>query len=446
IKIPLTLAIVSTLIIEAAGDRFAIPQLSVVELVRVQHNSEHRIERIKDTPVLRLRNKLLPLVHMSQLLGIYEGEDIEKAIDDDNGFIVVMQVGSQTFGVVVDGVFHTEEIVVKPMSTMLRNLNMFSGNTILGDGSVIMIIDPNGVASAMASHASSAVAEQSEEEAEDLTRKAHTSQSSISLLLFRAGAPEPKAVPLSLVTRLEEFEVSKIERSNGRDLVQYRGALMPLVYINDGDQHKLEGTQPMLVFSDSGRSMGLVVDEIVDIVEDNMNIEVGSERPGVLGSAVIKDRATEIIDLGYYLPQAFEDWFMRKEMDIQALTKKVLFVDDSSFFRNMLTPVLKAAGYDVTTCNSPRQALDLLEEGRQFHAVVSDIEMPEINGFEFCEALRRDPRFRNMPVLALSAMVTPASIERGRQAGFDDYVAKFDRPGLIAALKDVFSGEMGVAA
>ena len=165
-------------------------------------------------------------------------------------------------------VFHTEEIVVKPMSTMLRNLTMFSGNTILGDGSVIMIIDPNGVASAMASHASSAVAEQSEEEAEDLSRKAHTNQSAISLLLFRAGAPEPKAVPLSLVTRLEEFEVSKIERSNGRDLVQYRGALMPLVYVTDGDQHKTEGTQPMLVFSDSGRSMGLVVDEIVDIVED----------------------------------------------------------------------------------------------------------------------------------------------------------------------------------
>lgn len=446
IKIPLTLAIVSTLIVEASGDRFAIPQLSVVELVRVQTNSEHRIERIKDTPVLRLRNKLLPLVHLSQLLGIYEGEDVDKAIDADNGFIVVMQVGSQTFGVVVDGVFHTEEIVVKPMSTMLRNLDMFSGNTILGDGSVIMIIDPNGIASAMASHASSAVAETEEDEQEDLARKAISGQSSISLLLFRAGAPEPKAVPLSLVTRLEEFEVSKIERSNGRDLVQYRGALMPLVYVNDGDCHKTEGTQPMLVFSDAGRSMGLVVDEIVDIVEDRMNIEVGSERPGILGSAVVKERATEIIDLGYYLPQAFEDWFMRKEMDIEALTKKVLFVDDSSFFRNMLTPVLKAAGYDVTTCNGPQHAFELLENGDKFHAIVSDIEMPEINGFEFCESLRRDPRFRDIPMLALSSLVTPASIERGRQAGFDDYVAKFDRPGLIAALKDVFSGEMGVAA
>lgn len=446
IKIPLTLAIVSTLIVEASGDRFAIPQLSVVELVRVQTNSEHRIERIKDTPVLRLRNKLLPLVHLSQLLGIYEGENAGDAIDADNGFIVVMQVGSQTFGVVVDGVFHTEEIVVKPMSTMLRNLNMFSGNTILGDGSVIMIIDPNGIAGAMASHASGAVAENAEEEAEDLQRKSMSGQNAISLLLFRAGAPEPKAVPLSLVTRLEEFDISKIERSNGRDLVQYRGSLMPLIYVNDGDSHKAEGTQPMLVFSDSGRSMGLVVDEIVDIVEDRMNIEVGSERPGILGSAVVKERATEIIDLGYYLPQAFEDWFMRKEMDIEALTRKVLFVDDSAFFRNMLTPVLKAAGYDVTTCTGPEQAFELLENGDRFHAVVSDIEMPNINGFEFCESLRRDPRFQNIPILALSSMVTPASIERGRQAGFDDYVAKFDRPGLIAALKDVFSGELGAAA
>ncbi|MGY4502272.1 two-component system chemotaxis sensor kinase CheA [Bradyrhizobium sp. GM24.11] len=142
IKIPLTLAIVSALIVEAAGDRFAIPQLSVVELVRARANSEHRIERIKDTAVLRLRNKLLPLIHLKKLLKIDDGA----ASDPENGFIVVTQVGSQTFGIVVDGVFHTEEIVVKPMSTKLRHIDMFSGNTILGDGAVIMIIDPNGIA------------------------------------------------------------------------------------------------------------------------------------------------------------------------------------------------------------------------------------------------------------------------------------------------------------
>src|SRR6266849_3798596 len=145
IKIPLTLAIVSALIVEAAGDRFAIPQLAVVELVRARANSEHRIERIKDTAVLRLRNKLLPLMHLKKLLKIDDGS----SSDPENGFIVVTQVGSQTFGIVVDGVFHTEEIVVKPMSTKLRHIDMFSGNTILGDGAVIMIIDPNGIAKAL---------------------------------------------------------------------------------------------------------------------------------------------------------------------------------------------------------------------------------------------------------------------------------------------------------
>ncbi|KZK77347.1 Chemotaxis protein CheA [Pseudovibrio sp. W64] len=442
IKIPLTLAIVSTLIVEAGGDRYAIPQLSVVELVRVQSNSEHRIERLKDRPVLRLRSKLLPLVHMSELLGQTEEADL----DEDNGFIVVMQVGSQSFGVVVDGVFHTEEIVVKPMSSMLRNINMFSGNTILGDGSVIMIIDPNGVASAMASHASGTLSDTVEDEYENAEAHVIDADAPISLLLFRAGSEEPKAVPLSLVTRLEEFDVNKIEHSNGRDLVQYRGSLMPLVYVNEGDRHKSEGTQPMLVFSDNGRSMGLVVDQIVDIVEDRMTIEVVSERQGVLGSAIIRERATEVIDLGHYLPLAFDDWFMRKEIDTTTKVRKLLFLDDSAFFRNMLTPVLKAAGYDVTVCSSAQSGYELMEKGTDFAAIVTDIEMPDISGYEFCESLRRDTRFRHMPIIALSAVVTPASIEKGRQAGFDDYVAKFDRPGLLAALKDVLTNEFGVAA
>jgi two-component system chemotaxis sensor kinase CheA len=445
IKIPLTLAIVSTLIVESAGDRFAIPQLSVVELVRAQQNSEHRIERIRDTPVLRLRNKLLPLVHLSKLLDITSLDGTDKQpVSEEDGFIVVMQVGPQTFGVVVDAVFHTEEIVVKPMSTMLRHINMFSGNTILGDGSVIMIVDPNGIAQAIGSGQAD-----STEETEHEEERARDEAQMISLLLFRAGDEHPKAVPLSLVTRLEEFSVDKVERSNGRDLVQYRGTLMPLIYFDEMAQHKTEGGLPMLVFSDAGRSMGLVVDEIIDIVEDRLEIEVGSERPGILGSAVIKGKATEVVDIGHFLPQAFEDWFRRKEIAQEALTRSLLFVDDAPFFRNMLGPVLKAAGYRVTVSASAVEALAMLEDGRRFDVIVSDIEMPEMNGFEFAEAIRRHPKLRSIPILALSSICTPASIERGRQAGFDDYVAKFDRPGLIAALKEVTSAsvmEYGVAA
>jgi two-component system chemotaxis sensor kinase CheA len=426
IKIPLTLAIVSALIVEAGGDRFAIPQLSVIELVRAQANSDHRIERIKDTPVLRLRNKLLPLIHLKRLLKM----DGAEASEPENGFIVVTQVGNHTFGIVVDGVFHTEEIVVKPMSTKLRHINMFSGNTILGDGSVIMIIDPNGIAQSVGPAAT-----QGSDEADEAQQTGGI-EKTVSLLVFRAGSHQPKAVPLSLVTRLEEVDCKKIELSNGRHLVQYRGQLMPLIRVSDEVSVRTEGAQPLLVFSDAGRSMGLVVDEIVDIVEDRLDIQVGSETMGVLGSAVIKGQATEIIDIGHFLPLAFEDWFRRKEMRQDALTRTLLFVDDSPFFRNMLVPVLKAAGYDVTAVGAADEALTMVKKGQKFDVIVSDIEMPGMNGFELAEAIRADARGAQVPIIALSSMTSAASIERGRQAGFHDFVAKFDRQGLIAALKE----------
>ena len=225
IKIPLTLAIVSALIVELAGDRFAIPQLAVVELVRVRNNSEHRIEHIKDAAVLRLRNKLLPLVHLKVLLKIDEGADCLA----ENGFIVVTQVGSQTFGIVVDAVFHTEEIVVKPMSSKLRHIPMFAGNTILGDGSVIMIIEPNGIAQSIGNVAIDRDGAAAEQEAD----RQDTDSGIELMLVFRAGSPQPRAVLLSLVTRLEEVDVRKIESANGRSLVQYRGQLMPLIPVND---------------------------------------------------------------------------------------------------------------------------------------------------------------------------------------------------------------------
>jgi two-component system chemotaxis sensor kinase CheA len=427
IKIPLTLAIISALIVESGGEHFAIPQLAVVELVRVHGKSEHRIERIKDAAVLRLRNKLLPLVRLSSLLKL----DGDKAIPD-KGFIVVTHVGAQTFGVVVDSVFHTEEIVVKPMATKLRHIGMFSGNTILGDGSVIMIIDPNGVSQEIGASVASTVAAQTETQSE---RRAAT-ENTISLLVFRAGAPEPKAVPLSLVTRLEEIDCKKIELSNGRHMLQYRGQLMPLVRMSDEVKIKREGAQPLLVFSDGNRSMGLVVDQIVDIVEDRLDIQVGSDRAGVLGSAVVRGQATEIIDVGHFLPLAYADWFRGEDLRVAHQERALLLVDDSAFFRNMLSPVLKAAGYDVTAVSSAQEALAMLKKGQRFDALVTDIDMPDMDGFALAEAVRGELMFGEIPIIALASTSTPESIERGRRVGFHDYVAKFDRQSLIAALKE----------
>jgi two-component system, chemotaxis family, sensor kinase CheA len=343
----------------------------------------------------------------------------------------VTQVGNETFGIVVDSVFHTEEIVVKPMSSMLRHIGLFSGNTILGDGSVILIVDPNGVAQAVGTSVRSG-----ERSGEEDAKPVAAAEPSTSMLVFRAGSPQPKAVPLSLITRLEEINAGEIEISNGRHLVQYRGQLMPLIPVSDDVQIKTHGLQSLLVFSDEGRSMGLVVDEIVDIVDDKLDIQVGSDQPGVLGCAIIKGQATEIVDLGHFLPQAFADWFSGKDMQAAPRRRHVLLIDDSAFFRNMLSPVLKAAGYEVTTSNGAEEALLLLQSGRRFDVILTDIEMPGMSGFDFAQQVRSDPRMAQMPIVALSSMIVPEAIERGRQVGFHDYVAKFDRQGLIAALKE----------
>ncbi len=445
IKIPLTLAIVSALIVEASGQKFAIPQLAVLELVKSNANAEHRIEMINDSPVLRLRNKLLPVISMSKLLGndpvakiLEEGDDgtaAAAAATDQNVFVVVVQVGGQTFGIVVDAVFHTEEIVVKPMSSMLREITMFSGNTILGDGSVILIVDPNGIAQAVAKDHGGAQDSNHVDAAEaaDLIGN----EEKTALLVFKSGSEDLKAVPLSLVTRLEEVDVANIERSNNRDLVQYRGKLMPLIYIDDHLTHKDEGLQPILVFADETHSMGLVVDEIVDIVEDRLTIEISSEKDGIVGSAVIKGKATEVIDVGYYLPKAFDDWLEKRDIPNPVQRElKLLLVDDSAFFRNLLSPLLASAGYRVTMVESATEALQLKDKGEVFDVIVSDIEMPEMDGITFAGVLKGDNQWGETPIIALSSHTNPEVIARGRAAGFRDYVAKFDREGLIESIRE----------
>lgn len=426
IKIPLTLAIVPALIVEVAGERFAIPQLAVTELVRANPEGQSRIEKLKDADVLRLRNTLLPIVRLSELLGM---DRPENAPQSDSTFVVVTQVGTQSFGIVVDEVFHTEEIVVKPMSGMLKDVSMFSGNTIMGDGSVIMIIDPNGVAQAIGQAVPEANAI---ETTADASHKDEDGE--ISLLIFNAGGGDPKAVPLSLVTRLEEFEVTAIEKSGERDMVQYRGKLMPLVYVNEQTVHSKETALPVLVFAEGDRVMGLVVDRIIDIVEDRLDIQVEAQIQGFLGSAIVRGKATEILDVGYFLPQAFSDWFARKEQ-AHSGKRKILYAEDSAFFRNMIVPVLSGAGYEVTMVEDGIEAYDLVRAGNVYDVVVTDIEMPNMDGFTLARCLKEETLSAHWPIIALSAFTGPSADKRAEALGMLAYVAKFDRQGLLDALR-----------
>lgn len=442
IKIPLTLAIVSALIVESAGERYAIPQLSVQELVMGSDKGENRIEHINGTPVFRLRNHLLPLVPLQKLLKLPDpAPSTDGKQRAPNRYIVVTKVGSYVFGIMVDRVFDTQEIVVKPVARMLQSIELFSGNTIMGDGSVIMILDPNGIAKATGEiNVADANAKQVEDDQAAAQKGART-----SLLLFSTGDTMPKAVPLSLVSRLEDVDLSKIEKANGQMLIQYRDTLMPLLLFNPEMKLNATGTQPTLVFSDGTRTMGIMVEEIIDIIEETINVQISSDRDGSLGSTIIRNRATDIIDVGFFLKRAFKDWFKdhgdedfdREDMKRQ---RRVLVVDDSPFFRNMLTPLLSVAGYEVTTAENPLRALELQEQGRQFDLIISDIEMPEMSGFEFAQAVRNNPgNWKDLPMVALTSHATKRDMEHGLEVGFSKYVAKFDRDTLLNTLTQAFA-------
>lgn len=438
IKIPLTLAIVSSLIVAVGEERFAIPQLSVRELVLVSQASVNRIELIKDTPVFRLREKLLPLVSLKTLLKLGASDDVLN--DFDHKYIIVTQVGGYTFGLIVDQVFDTEEIVVKPVAKILKDLSLFSGNTILGDGSVIMILDPNGIAKVTGENK---ISEESDTKA--INSSLMSAETKTSLLLFTAGSDSPKAVPLSLISRLENIDLSSIERTGGQMLVQYRGTLMPLIPFNDTVHVESEGQKPLLVFSERGKSVGIIVDSIIDIREEVINVQVSTNKAGLTGSAIIGGKATEIVEVMHYLNSVHGDWFkdhgdepflaqQKNNEDNKAgksARRKILLVDDSPFFRNMLCPVLTVAGYDVVAVESPMKALALSEKGDRFDLIISDIEMPEMNGFDFASKVRSSKEWQDIPMVAMTSHSTPEDIDHGYKSGFDRYIAKFDRETLL---------------
>ncbi len=458
VKIPLTLAIISALIVQAAGERFAIPQISVMELVQVGGDVQDHphtgsgltvasgglaIEHVGGAPVLRLREQLLPLVALSTLLGMDPPQSPLKAGQDAAPpvtTVVVVAAGQGLLGIVVDEVFDTEEIVVKPVAPILRHVTMFSGNTILGDGSVIMILDTNGIARG-AGIVTRAPGEQTVGE----PRSSH-SEAPVALLLFRSGpAQSVFAVPLSLVARLENLPVSRIEQSASGLVTQYRGQLMPLVAmqpVTGFEAPALEGSmQPVLVFADGTRSMGLLVDAIVDVVHDRLRIELGAARPGLLGTAVIAGQAVDVLDTAHWLTLAWRDWFGGTGTDL-VRRRRVLIVEDSDFFRQLLVPTLSAAGYDVVAAGSAAEALRLREDGLAVEAIVSDIEMPDMDGLSFARAVREGGIWAALPMIALTARNSPADADRGRAAGFTDYVQKSRREALIETLRHCLADQM----
>ena len=425
IKLPLTLAIASALIVEAAGQRFAIPQISVAELVRTQDSGEVRIETLNGQATLRLRQRLLPVVDVADVLNLSRQNEAGAAEDR---LVVVCHVGGHRFGIIVDSILHTEEIVVKPISSKLRHMSVYSGATILGDGSVILILEPAGVARSVME---SATRDQNAQADADLAAELVASAERSLLLLFRAGGTNLKAIPLAFIGRLEEFEHSKIEDTGGRAVVQYQGRLMPILGYQPQSGFEIEARQPVLVFHQPDREIGMAVDEIVDVVEVAIQIDTTHATPGTVGATIIDGKAVEIVDVSELVAPEGQD---KPQNDDQL---DVMVIEGSEFFRAIFAPLLQNAGYRIAVLPSLQAARVALSRQKPA-AIVLDLDQPGDDGFAFVRDLVEEDGAP--PCIGLVSRAGPRLIEKGKAAGLYDLVGKFDRQGLLSSIGDVLGG------
>jgi two-component system chemotaxis sensor kinase CheA len=305
VKIPLTLAIIPALVVSCGGDRYAIPQVSLLELVRIEADDVGKgVELVHGSPVYRLRGRLLPLVYLSRELNLASAGDV--ASEGTSAVnIVVLQADGRQFGLVVDEINDTEEIVVKPLRKQLKTVKTFAGSSIMGDGKVALILDVLGLA-----QRGGVVTEMRERALGEKAAEGAAAVDKSTFLLFAGPGDSRMAIPLSALDRLEEFPVSQVEMSGKQWVTQYRGQILPLIRLNvvlEERRNKLRGLQALpaidsgpiqvLVLTHEGRTFGLVVERIVDIVEDLADIRLAATRPSVLYSVVINDRVTELLDV-----------------------------------------------------------------------------------------------------------------------------------------------------
>jgi two-component system, chemotaxis family, sensor kinase CheA len=444
IKLPLTLAIVPSLIVRCAERRFAIPQTNIRELVRIQRkDAAMRIERIKDAEVFRLRGNLLPLVRLNHALGVDQGDEAEQGSAVN---IIVVEAGHLQYGLIVDGLHDSEEIVVKPLGRHMQGCHTLAGATILGDGQVALILDVTGIAS----HCELALPEVDELAAHEESAIDADEETQISLL-FTNHPDEQFGIPMEAITRLERVTNDQIDSVGGLEVLQYRGTSLPLLALEKHIQAKARAeTQKVyvVVFSVLKREVGLIVPRLLDIRRISTKVDtVTFHEPGVIGSVEIDERATRLLDLYQLTKLAHPEWIAEAETHLSTATAGtaqpqsplkrplILLAEDSGFFLKQVTGYMEEAEYEVVGCEDGLIAWNTLRErGGEFNLVVTDIEMPNMDGCQLAQHIKNDPTLAHLPVIALTSLASEEDMQRGMESGIDDYQVKLDRERLMAAV------------
>ena len=429
IKIPLTLAIIPGLVVNSGGERFIIPQVSLLELLRLEGEAgKKQIERIHGTPVYRRRGSLLPVAYLNEVLHLPQASADSEVLN-----IVVLQAEDRQFGLVVDAINDTQEIVVKPLGKQLKGLTSYAGATIMGDGKVALILDVLGIG-----QRSGVLSESRDQAHADAARNEVSHQERQTFLLFRAGKFDRLAVPLSLVARLEEFPAARIERAGGKLVVQYREQILHLTSLPSELQNGQPATENLsdpaqvIVFSDGDHMAGLMVDQILDIHDESIKIGKKSDRPGLSGSAVIGGKVTDFLDLPAVLAAADQSWSTESSASSR-MRSAVLVADSRAFSRGLVRNYLELAGHPVLEAVDRPDALEKLDRN-DIAAVVTSRNLPSGGGKQLVEQMRKRPGMARIPVVALCDLKE----ELGTQdSPFDACVDRFDRIGLLDSLNQL---------
>ncbi|MCL2102857.1 MAG: hybrid sensor histidine kinase/response regulator [Syntrophorhabdaceae bacterium] len=483
IKLPLTLAVMPSLIVTASKEQFAIPQANIEELLRLRPEEvKERIEVVGDSEVLLLRNKILPLTRLSDILGIaptYTDEEtgelkedrrdrlhdrrsrrsaVADATDPKSKYskkettrsgkdrrqsagsaieIIVATTGTMSYGLVVDEFHDTEEVVVKPLGLRLRDLREYSGSTILGDGTVALILDMAGLAvKAGLSSVSDSV------RAVELAAEVETKrlQDSKALLLFYNGPDNPMAIPMGMVQRVESVLPGQIEHFGARRTLKYRNGFLPLYTVSDAAnvQQLDEGMSLIvLVCNVDGEEIGLLGSMPVDAIRTQADIDgITHNQTGIAGSLIIQNRTTLLVDL-YDLLEAARPGGRENGNSAHA-SGVVLLAEDSEFFRNQIRKFLETDGHRVITAVDGEEAWDLLLKNlSEIQVLVTDIEMPKLGGLGLTARIRADERTAKLPIVAVTSLGTEQDVARGLAAGVNEYQTKLDRGKLSGCVRGI---------
>jgi two-component system, chemotaxis family, sensor kinase CheA len=436
IKIPLTLAIIPALIIRTGNETFAIPQVKLEELVCVdQASSENKIEYLHGAPILRLRGNILPLVDLSGVLGLSSQRSENEPIHN----IAVLSGEHCSFGLIVDEIQDTADIVVKPLNRLLRSLQVYSGATILGDGSIALILDIVGLSKV------ARIESASENRVTQVGSQFHASDHQ-EYLLVKLNSPTKHAIVLGYVNRLEEFKRSDIEFSGSTRVIRYGKTILPIISVNRLLGYEEPAVQPavipVVVIQKAGLLYGLEVEEIVDTLSTDAEVDsTFTRQPGFFGNLNTPDGLIVAIDPFELIDIQHPDKSIQKgSQSTQKVTRplKILFAEDTVFFRKAVSIILQKEGHDVTHAVDGKEAFEIISQSpEKFDLIISDIEMPRMNGFELATAVRASGKHPNLPLLALSSRADKKYADLGLQAGFNRYLEKLKPAVLLEAIAEL---------